>query len=138
MWGAGTSAHQVEGGNRLNDWWRFEQLPGAIRGACQSGDACRHYERFDSDFALAEADGHNAHRLSIEWSRIEPEPGRIDGAAVAHYHEVFASLARHRLTPIVTLHHFTNPLWIADHGGWESRATIDAFCEFARFCYRSW
>ncbi len=138
MWGAGTSAHQVEGGNRLNDWWRFEQMPGAIRDAGTSGDACRHYERFDSDFALAQADGHNAHRLSIEWSRIEPERGRIDAGAVAHYHEVFASLARRRLTPVVTLHHFTNPLWIADQGGWESRATIDAFCAFARFCAREY
>ena len=138
MWGAGTSAHQVEGGNRLNDWWRFEQMPGAIRGAGQSGDACRHYERFDSDFALAEADGHNTHRLSIEWSRIEPERGRIDAMAVAHYHQVFASLARHHLTPVVTLHHFTNPLWIADRGGWEARETIEAFCDFARFCAREY
>jgi len=138
LWGAGTSAHQVEGGNRLNDWWRFEQMPGAIRNAGVSGDACRHYELFDSDFALAQADSHNAHRLSIEWSRIEPERGRIAAAAVEHYHEVFASLARHHLTPVVTLHHFTNPLWIADHGGWESRDTIDAFCDFARFCAREY
>ena len=138
LWGAATSAHQVEGGNRLNDWWRFEQIPGAIRNAGTSGDACRHYDEFDADFALAEADGHNAHRLSIEWSRIEPERGRFDAAAVAHYHEVFASLARHHLTPIVTLHHFTNPLWIADHGGWESHDTIGAFCDFVRFCAREY
>ena len=77
-----------------------------------------------------------AHRLSLEWSRIEPERGRIDAAAVAHYHEVFASLQRHGLVPIVTLHHFTNPLWIADAGGWESRATVDRFDDFVRFCAR--
>jgi beta-glucosidase len=136
LWGAATSAHQVEGGNRLNDWWRFEQLPGAIHGGDTSGDACRHYQRFDEDFALAAADGHNAHRLSIEWSRIEPERGRWNAAEVEHYHEVFASLARHRLTPVVTLHHFTIPLWIADRGGWENRDTIDRFVEFARFCAR--
>ena len=118
LWGAATSAHQVEGGNRANDWWRFEQRPGAIRGGVASGDACRHYERFDEDFALAAADGHNAHRLSIEWSRIEPERGRVDATALAHYHAVFASLKRHGLTPIVTLHHFTNPLWVADHARW--------------------
>ncbi|HTR96999.1 MAG TPA: glycoside hydrolase family 1 protein [Candidatus Acidoferrales bacterium] len=141
-WGAATSAHQVEGGNRANDWWRFEQIPGAIRGvvgapgAAGSGEACRHYERFDEDFALAAADGHGAHRLSFEWSRIEPGRGRIDDTAVAHYHAVLASLAKHRLTPVVTLHHFTNPLWIADAGGWESRATVDRFEEFVRFCAR--
>jgi beta-glucosidase len=134
QWGAATSAHQVEGDNRLNDWWRFERLAGKIAHGDVSGDACRHYERFDQDFALAAQDGHNAHRLSLEWSRLEPEPGRIDGREVVHYHEVFASLARHRLTPLVTLHHFTNPLWIADQGGWENPATIERFCEFVRFC----
>jgi beta-glucosidase len=138
LWGAATSAHQVEGGNRANDWWRFERHPGHIHGGDVSGDACRHYERFDEDFALAAADHHNAHRLSIEWSRIEPERGRIDPAAVAHYHEVFASLARHRLLPIVTLHHFTNPVWIADRGGWENRETIDRFCDFVRLCAREY
>ena len=130
------SAHQVEGGNTLNDWWRFERQPGAIADGTVSGEACRHYERFDDDFALAAGDGHNAHRLSLEWSRIEPERDRIDPAAVAHYHAVLASLRRHRLTPVVTLHHFTNPLWIADRGGWESRETIERFLGFARFCAR--
>src|SRR5258708_38532213 len=119
LWGAATSAHQVEGGNRTNDWWRFEQRPGAIRGGRGSGDACRHYERFDADFALAAADHHNAHRLSLEWSRIEPERGRIDAREVAHYHGVLASLKRHGLTPGVTLHHFTNPPWIPGARGCE-------------------
>lgn len=138
LWGAATSAHQVEGGNTLNDWWRFEHVAGAIRGGAGSGDACRHYERFDADFALAAADGHNAHRLSFEWSRLEPRPGRFDADAVAHYHAVLASLRRHGLTPVVTLHHFTNPLWIADAGGWESAATVEAFERFAHFCAREY
>jgi beta-glucosidase len=138
LWGAATSAHQVEGGNRWNDWWRFEQRPGAIANGDRSGDACRHYEQFDRDFALAAADHHGAHRFSIEWSRIEPERGKVSAEAVAHYHDVLAALKRHRLTPIVTLHHFSNPLWIADGGGWESRATIDRFAEFVRFCAREY
>jgi beta-glucosidase len=135
-WGSATSAHQVEGGNDKNDWWRFEQIPGRIHGGDTSGDACRHYERFDEDFALAHADGHNAHRLSFEWSRIMPERGKIDAAAVAHYHAVLESLERHGLRPLVTLHHFTNPLWIADRGGWENAETIQHFCAFVRFCAR--
>ena len=136
LWGAATSAHQVEGGNTRNDWWRFEQQPGAIADGHGSGAACRHFERFDEDFALASGDGHNAHRLSFEWSRLETAPGRFDADAVAHYHAVLASLRRHALTPIVTLHHFTNPLWLADEGGWESRRTIDRFEAFVRFCAR--
>ena len=136
LWGAATSAHQVEGGNRRNDWWRFEQRPGVIADGTVSGEACRHFQMFDHDFGLAAADGHNAHRLSLEWSRIEPERDRIDREAVAHYHAVFESLRRHRLLPIVTLHHFTNPLWIADQGGWENADTLERFLTFVRFCAR--
>jgi len=136
VWGAATSAHQVEGDNRLNDWWRFESQPGKIANGDTSGVACRHYERFDADFALAAADHHGAHRLSLEWSRLEPEPGRFDAREVAHYHAVLASLRRHRLAPYVTLFHFTSPLWIADRGGWENPETIDRFVDFARFCGR--
>ncbi len=138
MWGAATSAHQVEGGNTHNDWWRWEHRTPDIDPGLQSADACRHFERFDADFALAAADGHNAHRLSIEWSRIEPERGRIDTSAVAHYHAVFASLKRHGLTPIVTLLHFTLPAWVADRGGWTARETIDDFATFVRFCAREY
>src|SRR5260221_10806193 len=104
LWGTATSAHQVEGDNRLNDWWRFEQQPGVIADGATSGIACRQWERFDSDFALAQADGHNAHRLSLEWSRIEPERGRIDAAAGAHYPAVLASLPRPGLTPVLPPH----------------------------------
>ncbi len=136
LWGAATSAHQVEGGNTRNDWWRFEQLPGKIAHGDRSGEACRHYERFDQDFALAQADGHNAHRLSFEWSRLEPERGRFAESEVRHYHDVLASLRRRNLVPIVTLHHFTNPLWIADQGGWENPRTMADFEAFARFCGR--
>ena len=134
LWGAATSAHQVEGGNTANDWWRFEQRKGAIRGERSSGDACRHWELFDEDFARAASDGHNAHRLSLEWSRLEPARGQFDPGAVAHYHDVLASLKRHGLTPIVTLHHFTNPVWVADSGGWEVRDTVDRFEAFVHFC----
>ena len=136
LWGAATSSHQVEGNNRNNQWWRFEQEPGRIRNGDRSGAACEHWNRFDEDFALAAADSHNAHRLSLEWSRIEPQQGVFDASAIAHYHDVFASLRLHRLTPIVTLHHFTDPLWIWDRGSWENRETIDRFIEFATFCGR--
>lgn len=138
LWGAATSAHQVEGDNRNNQWWRFEHEPGRILDGDVSGVACDHWHRFDEDFALAAADHHNAHRLSLEWSRIEPGRGTFDAAAVDHYHQVFASLRKHRLTPVVTLHHFTDPLWIWDRGGWENRETIDRFVEFATFCGREY
>lgn len=80
-WGASTSSHQVEGDNRRSDWWEYEQtgwLPHA------SGDACRHYDLYEDDFDLARSWGHNAHRFSLDWSRIEPAEGQWDTAALKH------------------------------------------------------
>jgi beta-glucosidase len=78
----------VEGNNRNNQWWAWEQQGGNIRDGTTSGLACDHYNRFEEDFALAEELGHNAHRLSIEWSRIEPEEGCWDEEEVEHYRRV--------------------------------------------------
>src|SRR5262245_8505948 len=110
-WGTATSSHQVEGNNKNNDWWQFEQIPGKIKDGTVSGIACDHYNRFDEDFTLSEQYGHNAHRFSIEWSRIEPEEGRFDENEVEHYKRVLESLHKHNLVPFVTLHHFCHPIW---------------------------
>src|SRR3990172_3928511 len=79
FWGCATSSHQVEGNNRNNQWWAWEQEGGNIKDGTVSGLACDHYSRFEEDFALAEELGHNAHRFSVEWSPIEPEEGRWEG-----------------------------------------------------------
>jgi beta-glucosidase len=115
LWGAATSSHQVDGNNTWNDWWESEQ-----RGQLphQSGDACREYELFQQDFDMARSWGHNAHRFSIEWSRLEPGPGRWSHEAAAHYRDVIRALKERELEPIVTLHHFTNPAWFTRRGGW--------------------
>ncbi len=128
LWGAATSAHQVEGNNH-NDWSEWEKL-GRVRHGERSGRASGHYERFHQDFALAKQLGHNAHRLSVEWSRIEPRPGVINEDALKHYKEVLTSLHQLGIQPIVTLWHFTNPIWIRDRGGWTNRRTVDAFARF--------
>src|SRR5262249_23232694 len=86
LWGCATAAHQVEGGNHNSDWWEFER-----RGGIHTGDsadpACDQYRRFREDFALLGRLHNNAHRLSIEWSRVEPAPGRFDRAQIEHYRE---------------------------------------------------
>jgi beta-glucosidase len=130
LWGAATAAHQVEGGNRANDWWAFEE---AGKLPFRSGDACRHYELFEQDFDLARAWGHNAHRFSIEWSRIEPRPGAWDLAALDHYREVIEALRARGMEPVVTLHHFTNPAWFADAGGWLVRRNALHFARYVEF-----
>ncbi|MCK9430485.1 MAG: glycoside hydrolase family 1 protein [Candidatus Omnitrophica bacterium] len=115
FWGASTSAHQVEGGNIHNDWWLAEQS-GALKEP--SGQACRHYELFREDFAIAKELGHNCHRFSIEWSRIEPQEGKFQDSEIQHYHKVITELRNLGMEPVVTLHHFTNPLWFSQKGGW--------------------
>jgi beta-glucosidase len=115
FWGAATSAYQVEGDNLNCDWWEWEKRVGLQE---VSGQACRHYHLYKQDFALAQSLNHNAHRLSIEWSHIEPEEGKFSQQEIDHYRDVILSLKELNIEPIVTLHHFTNPLWFAKLGGW--------------------
>ncbi len=124
LWGAATAAHQVEGDNRASDWWAFEQ---AGRLPFASGDACRHHQLFERDFDLARDCGHNAHRFSIEWSRIEPRPGEWDQDALEHYRKVVQALRARGMEPLVTLHHFTNPAWFAAAGGWLTGRSVARF-----------
>ena len=114
LWGAATSSHQVEGNCRDNDWWAWEQA-GKVRWP--SGDACDHYHRFREDFDLARSLHHNAHRFSLEWSRIEPEEGRFSEEGIAHYREVIDALHERGMEPVVTIHHYTLPRWLAEKGG---------------------
>lgn len=120
LWGAATAAHQVEGNCTNNHWWAWEQEGGHIRGGGVSGIACDHYRRFDDDFRLGAELGHTAERISVEWSRLEPEEGRFDEREFDHYRAVCDSIRRHGMVPTVTLHHFTNPLWAQAEGGWEN------------------
>jgi beta-glucosidase len=132
-WGTATSSHQVEGNNRNNNWWPWEQAPGNVKDGTTSGIATDHYNRFEEDFTLSEEFGHNAHRFSIEWSRIEPEEGRWDEKEVEHYRRVVESLHNHNLTPFVTLHHFTNPLWFDEMGGWTSDRAPELLGRYAGY-----
>jgi beta-glucosidase len=132
LWGAGTSAHQVEGGNDKNDWWDWEMIPGKIRNGDRSGAACGHWERYEEDLDLLHSLGLDAYRFSIEWSRIEPEPGRYDDAALDHYRRVLLACRARGIAPMVTLHHFTNPRWFAALGGWEAQGNLPHFARFAR------
>lgn len=143
LFGAGTSSHQVEG-NTNNDWTQWEKQTARKRAQESiarfshvphwtdlqkeaanphnyiSGIACDHYRRFEEDFDIAQSLGHNAHRFSIEWSRIEPSEGVFDEAAIEHYRKVLRALKQRGMTPFVTLWHFMLPVWLAEKGGLES------------------
>jgi len=132
-WGTATSSHQVEGNNTKNQWWAWEQEGGHIEDDTVSGLAVDHYNRFEEDFALSRQFGHNAHRFSIEWSRIEPEEGVWDEKEVEHYQKVLEALHRNNLVPFVTLHHFTNPVWFEDLGGWTSERAPELLGRYAGY-----
>ncbi|MEX2055257.1 MAG: glycoside hydrolase family 1 protein [Candidatus Andersenbacteria bacterium] len=129
LWGAATSAHQVEGNNVHSDWWAWEkQTPGIER----SGLACDHYQRFRDDFILARSLGHNAHRLSLEWSRWQYTRSEWSSKAIAHYREVLQELKKQQLHSFVTLHHFTNPQWFAEIGGWANPRAPHLFEQYVK------
>ncbi|HKF16149.1 MAG TPA: family 1 glycosylhydrolase [Candidatus Dormibacteraeota bacterium] len=131
LWGCATAAHHVEGGNHNCDWWEFEQRGGILTG--DSADpACDQYRRFPEDFGLLRRLNNNAHRLSVEWSRIEPAAGEFDLAQIEHYRQVLLELRHQGMAPMVTLHHFTSPIWFARRGGWAASGAHEGWLPFVR------
>lgn len=161
LWGTSTSAHQVEGGN-VNDWSEWEHA-NSVRLAAEaarrhakastripdyilnnypnplleenyvSGRATDHYNRYEEDFDIAKSLGHNAHRFSIEWSRIEPEEGEFNQSEIEHYRNIIKAFKIRGLEPFISLWHWTVPIWFAKKGGFEKRENIKYF---VRFCER--
>jgi beta-glucosidase len=133
LWGTATASHQVEGNNTNNNWWAWEQQPGRILDGDKSGLACDWWGgRWREDFDRAAEGGQNAHRLSIEWSRIQPATGRWDEDALDYYREMLQGLDERGLTPLVTLHHFSEPSWISELGSWENEAIVAHFEAYVR------
>jgi len=130
LWGAATAAHQVEGNNTNNNWWKWEQ-EGHTNG--KSGLACDWWGgRWREDFDRAAEAGQNAHRLSVEWSRIQPAPDRWDEDALEKYRAMLRGLKERGMTPMVSLHHFSDPLWLTGMQGWETDAVVPLFAKFVR------
>ena len=130
LWGAATAGHQVEGGNINAHMWPMEWAHGTTF-AEPSGDACDHYHRYREDIATLASLGLNTYRFSVEWSRIEPEPGFFSRAALDHYRRMTAACHEHSVTPVVTYCHFTTPRWFADMGSWRNKSAPELFGRFA-------
>ncbi|WP_181801978.1 family 1 glycosylhydrolase [Streptomyces shenzhenensis] len=124
LWGASTAPHQIEGNNLNSDFWASE---GRMPGMERSGDACDSYHRYREDMRLLADAGLNAYRFGIEWARIEPVPGLVSRAELAHYRRMIDTAFEFGLTPVVTLHHFTSPLWFAQEGGWLGDRAVERF-----------
>jgi beta-glucosidase len=131
LWGAATASHQVEGSNTNNNWWAWEQEPGRILHEHKSGLACDWWNgRWREDFNRASETGQNAHRLSLEWSRIQPSPDRWDESALDRYRDMLRALRERDMTSLVTLHHFSEPLWMYQQGGWENPQSVEWFNKY--------
>jgi beta-glucosidase len=133
--GTSTASHQVEGGND-NDWTDWEHGTYAdgtphIDLNTQSGVATDSWNRFLEDVSLMRRLGANAYRFSIEWSRLEPTRGEWNAEAAERYRQWAHTLRAAGIEPLVTLHHFTLPRWVAAQGGWENPATVDDFERFS-------
>lgn len=150
LWGASTASHQVDGGthNQWSEWEkaqagilartakrRLGQLANWDRIAAQSqnpdnyisGTGTGHYSRYASDFDIIAQLNMNAYRFGIEWSRLEPRPGEWDDAAITHYRDYLAQLKLRGITPVVTLWHWTMPVWFAEQGGFAKRRNVAFF-----------
>jgi len=133
LWGAATAAHQVEGSNNNNTWSDWENQPGRIKNGDKAGLAADWWGgRWKEDFDRAAAAGQNAHRLSIEWSRIQPTPTHWAEDVLDYYRQIVRGLVERGLTPLLTLHHFSDPLWLAEKGGWENQEAPGLFAAFTR------
>ncbi|WNM31936.1 family 1 glycosylhydrolase [Streptomyces sp. Li-HN-5-11] len=129
LWGAATSPHQVEGNNLNSDAWAREYFG---PGREPSGDACDSYHRYGEDMRLLADAGLTAYRFGVEWARIEPVPGHVSRAELAHYRRMIETAQRLGLEPVVTLHHFTSPNWFAQEGGWSGERAIERFGNYVQ------
>jgi beta-glucosidase len=137
VWGAGTSAYQVEGaayedGRGESIWDRFSHTPGRTANGDTGDVACDHYHRWRDDIALMRALGVGAYRFSVAWPRILPQGrGRPNDAGLDFYDQLVDGLLEAGITPWVTLYHWDLPQPLEDEGGWPSRATAEVFAAFA-------
>jgi beta-glucosidase len=133
LWGTATAAYQVEGNNPNSNWYAWEQQPGRIVNGDKSGLACDWWNgRWREDFRRAAEGGQNAHRMSVEWSRIQPAPDRWDEEALNRYVEIVRGIVELNMTPLITLHHYSDPQWFVEQGGWEDDTAAGYFEKYVR------
>lgn len=136
LWGSATAAHQIEGGCDNNNWYQFESAvdaegkPKILRGQ-KAGSCADGWNLYKEDTQLMKALLLNAYRFSVEWSKIEPKPGMFDESALDHYEKVVDELLANGIEPMITLHHFTNPIWFEEKGAFEQDNSPQIFARFA-------
>jgi len=141
LWGSATSAYQVEGNCTNNNWYQFESAADTngqprISNGQKAGICCDHWNRYKEDIRLMKELSLNAYRFSVEWSKIEPKQGEFDESALDHYEQVVDELRANGIEPMITLHHFTNPVWFEEQGAFLQENSPDIFAKFAEHVVR--
>ncbi|MFD1719212.1 GH1 family beta-glucosidase [Georgenia deserti] len=137
LWGAATSAYQIEGclhadGRGPSVWDEFARRPGAIEGGGTAEIACDSYRRWADDVELVAGLGLNAYRFSVGWSRIVPDGrGCVEARGLDHYERFVDALLARGVAPVLTLNHWDMPQALMDDGGWAARSTVEAFACYA-------
>lgn len=131
--GSATSATQIEGGDTNNSWYKWCQTPGHINDNTSCYRAADHWNQYRDDIQIMKDLHHDLYRMGLEWSRIEPEQGKYNEAAIAHYRDEISFLLQNGIKPLVTLHHFTNPIWFDDLGGWENSQAVELFRKYTEY-----
>ncbi len=143
LWGAATSAYQIEGspladGAGVSNWHRFAHTPGMTAGGDTGDMACDHYRRFADDVAVMKSLGLNAYRFSLAWSRILPDGrGAVNPAGLDFYSRLVDALLEAGITPNVTLHHWDLPAALDERGGWLNPDSPAWFADYARVAHRA-
>jgi beta-glucosidase len=137
VWGAATASFQIEGattedGRSESIWDRFCATPGKVLNGDTGEPACDHYHRYKDDIALMKSLNLNAYRFSIAWPRVLPQgTGQVNAVGLDFYDRLVDELLAAGITPFVTLYHWDLPQVLEARGGWTSRATTEAFAQFA-------
>lgn len=143
LWGAATSAYQIEGspladGAGPSIWHRFTRIPGRVRDGDTGDVACDHYHRYREDVALMKSLGLGAYRFSISWSRVLPEGrGAVNEKGLDFYRRLVEELREAGIRPMATLYHWDLPAALDDRGGWTNPDAASWFADYARACYRA-
>ena len=129
--GAAAAATQIEGGDQNNNWYSWYRQ-GFVKDDSDPSVATDHYRRWREDLELMKNMGIQCYRMGLEWSRIEPEDGVFDEAVIARYREEIQALHEAGIPVLLTLHHFSNPMWLEDRGGFAVRDNITCFLRYVR------
>ncbi|UTD13876.1 glycoside hydrolase family 1 protein [Treponema denticola] len=131
--GVATASTQIEGGRVNSNWNDFCDRKMTNDGT-DVARANMHYEKVEEDTKLLKKMGIQTYRMSLEWARIEPEKGKFDTKALYHYKEELSLLKKAGIRPLISLYHFSHPMWFEKSGGFTKKENVEVFLNYVKTC----